>query len=68
MGDGTGRTWPWRRHWDGVITWGLWYPVSLSFVLSSLIGEILPTSSGVMLVLSMWSSPLGSSLPWRRLG
>ena len=30
--------------------------------------EILPTSSGVMLVLSTWWSPLGSLLPWRRLG
>uniref|UniRef100_A0A8C0MHE6 Glyceraldehyde-3-phosphate dehydrogenase n=1 Tax=Canis lupus familiaris TaxID=9615 RepID=A0A8C0MHE6_CANLF len=30
--------------------------------------EILPTSNGVMLVLSMLWSPLGSSLPWRRLG
>ena len=42
--------------------------VSLSFVLSSLTGEIPPTSSGAMLVLNMWWSPLGSSLPWRRLG
>lgn len=30
--------------------------------------EIPPTSNGVMLVLSMWWSPLVSSLPWRRLG
>ena len=30
--------------------------------------EIPPTSNGVMLVLSMLWSPLGSSPPWRRLG
>ena len=67
MGDGTGRTWPWRRHWDRVITCGLWYRVP-ELCPVFLTGEILPTSSGVMLVLSTWWSPLGSSLPWRRLG
>ena len=30
--------------------------------------KIPPTSNGVMLVLSMLWSPLGSSPPWRRLG
>uniref|UniRef100_A0A8P0PQ60 Glyceraldehyde-3-phosphate dehydrogenase n=1 Tax=Canis lupus familiaris TaxID=9615 RepID=A0A8P0PQ60_CANLF len=30
--------------------------------------ETPPTSNGVMLVLSMLWSPLGSSPPWRRLG
>ena len=55
-----------------VLGWGdhLGYMVlmSLNFVLSSLVGEIPPTSNGVMLVLNMLWSPLVSAPPWRRLG
>lgn len=69
MEDGTGRALPWRRWcWDGVTTLGLWSPAPLNFVLSSLLGEIPPTSNGAMLVLRMLWSPLVSSRPWRRPG
>ena len=68
MGDGTGRNLPRRRYWSGVTSLRPWQPTSLSFVLSSLVGEIPLTSNGVMLVLSMWWSPLASSPPWRRPG